>query len=88
MKQQETLTTSAQLLAAYLLAKGLKMERLEIVPGKYFTDCCFHFPKEEAEKILRGDDTVHFMDLKFQHDCLYLEASKAKRNFREKGGRS
>jgi hypothetical protein len=89
MKTKETFTTSIELVAAYLLAKGIKMERIEIVSKKYFTDCCFHFPKEEAEKLLKGERMVNFTDLKINHDCLCIEAVKAVNEFKQtQGGRS
>jgi hypothetical protein len=90
MKTQETFTTSVKLLAAYLLAKGLKIVRIEIIPQKYILDSTFHFPKEEAEELLKNQDRmVNFTELKVEHDLLCIEAVKAKDEFRKTlGGNS
>ena len=87
MKNKETFITSVEFVAAYLLVKGLKMERIEIIPKKYFTDASFHFPKEEAEKLLKnGDEMVNFIDLKVEHDLLCFEAIKAMNEFENTQG--
>jgi hypothetical protein len=91
MKTKETFSTSVQILAAYLLAKGLKMERIEIIPAKkYSSDSYFHFPREEAENLLNnGNRMVNFTDLKIEFDLLAIEAVKAEYEFRKtQGGRS
>jgi hypothetical protein len=85
MKAKETFTTSLQILAAFLLAKGIKMERIEVIPAKrYFPDSCFHFPKDEAENLLNnGNRMVNFTDLKIEYDLLAIEAAKAEEEFRK-----
>ena len=84
MKTKETFTTPVELLAAYFLVKGLKMERIEVVQGKYCLDSSFHFPKEEAEKLLKDHDRmVDFTSLKVEHDILCIEAVKARDEFKK-----
>ena len=87
MNTCETYSTEVELTAAYLLAKGLKMVRLEIVPKEYYLDNSFHFPKEEAEALLNSHDRmINFIELKLEHDLLCGEARKARERFRKEQG--